>query len=705
MCYTLSPKSSSATYWEGDYTFILEGIEKNLSKSIYNVNLNSRQKNLYFNSSTDLEINLKDKKPNITNNRLSIYNKLYNLELFNLSFEIGKLVEPNVDLYGAKFETIKKSETKTTNAMFFAGKSTTSQIVGTKINTQYGSNTSYSLFLLNKKDVKENNQIIGMNFSKPIHKFSLLQGEYYLDNKDKWGLLLKNSIDYKKIILQTEYSIIDNVPAFELFSIYKTKTSNTELEYSIINQEILWKLNGIFETKNLRTGGGISTKKNKSSLAQETLSYNGYAKYKWMFLEKITPSILYNHSYNHTSVLLESKNINDCISFGINYFDLKSRLSISTQIGVEKAKQQTKNSIKKELTFERSIGLRYEYREFKPWVNFKLRTTEDKMNTPYQKESNYISYGISRNITRNLTLSYNCYQTGYKSEASRERINNNRINKYLTLDYRLPKLPITLMTRLSWINNNKPTSFLSITYRNNNKKDTFVKYQDNEIKYTRERPIKFGTLTENIAYLSKEFPNQDELFHLGKIIIMIFKDNAEENVPIKGIKVKLNKTEIITNEDGKASFIDIPPGTYTFSIDLSEIPIGFTCKTKVEPIIKIKEGEDIYLNFPIVQTGKISGGVFIDKNRNGRWDEKEKGAGDILIYANDIPNYTSFSGKYKVQNIIPGIVKVKIELNSIPENFEVTTQNSVEVNLLPKQEIKNINFGIAEIEPEIEFEE
>lgn len=703
MVAALYPKSSSAIYGEGDYTFKLESVEKNL-KSIYNVNLNGRQKNLYFNSSADLEINLKDKKPNITNNYLSIYNKMYKLELFDTSVKIGQLVEPYLDLYGAKFETTQKSQDKTNKVMFFAGKS----VVGTKISTQYGTNSSYALFLLNR----ENRQITGVNFSKSIHKFFLLQGEYYLDNFDKWGLLLKNSINCKYTTLQTEYSIRDNEGAFNfnLFSVYKTNLSNTEVEYSTINQNTLGKLKSDFKTKNFHTGGDISMKKSNgklSPLAQKILSYSGYAGYNRRFLEKISSSILYSHSYNYISALGNSKNMYDSISLGISYIDFKSRLSITTEWGSEMAKQQTPKSIKKELSFKRGLGLRYEYQGFRPWVKFNLRTTEEKINSPSSKESTSLSYGISKNINRYLSLSYNCYQTGYKSESLRKKTSNNQINEYLSINYRFPKIPVTLETKISRINKNKPTSFISITYKKKDKEDRFVKYQDEEIKYTRQRPIKVGTVTENMVFMSKELPGQDELLHLGKIIIMVFKDNdfdgnfTEKDTPMKDIKVTLNKTEIHTKEDGKASFIEIPTGSYTFSIDLSELPIGFACKTKAEPIIKIKEGEDIYFNFAIVRSGKINGGVFIDKNRNGIWDEKEKGAENILVYADDTPKYTSPTGKYKFLNIIPGKVDVKIV---VPENFEVTTKKSFTVEMLPNQEITDINFGIAEIEPEIEFE-
>jgi len=709
MVYTLYPKSSLAIYGEGDYSFELEGYEKNISKAIYNLSLNGREKNLYFNSSLNLQIDLKDKKPKITNNNLSIYNKLYNLALFNISFGIGQLVEPALNLYGAKFETLKKSDTKTNKAMFFVGKSANAQLIGTKINIDYGSNTSYALFLLKK----ENNQIVGLNFSRPIYKFSLLEGECYLNNENKWGLLLKDSINRKYTTLGTEYSIINNISMFKLFSMYNTKKLNTEFEYSTTNHNTLWRLKTDFNKNNFRVGAGISEGKsrgNAASFAKQTFSYNGYARYNWRFSEKIAPFILYSHSYYNNISALSMKNIRDDISFGISYFDLKSKLSISPTIGVEMANQQTINSIKKELTFKKRLGIRYEYYGFRPWAEFNFRTTEDKIDPLYQKESSSISYGMSKDITRNLSLSYNCYQTEDITESlSKKRI--NRINKYLTLDYRFPKIPVVLNTRFSLINKEKPTSFISITYKKKDKKDTFVKYQDEEIKYARERAIKLGTLTGNICSISKEFPTQEKLLSLGRIIIMVFKDKdfdgkfAQGDIPIKGIKATLDKAEVVTNEYGKASFIEIPAGTYTFSIEFSGIPLGLACTTKVEPIIRIKPGEDIYLNFPFVTPGEISGGVFIDENRNGIWDEKEKGVEGVLIYANDIPKYTSFTGKYKIKNVIPGKVNVKIEVNSIPENFELTTKECIEIKLLPKQEIKNINFGIAEIEPEIEFEE
>jgi len=704
MTTILYPKSSLAIYGEGNYTFTLEGLEKDLTKASYNVNLYGKQENLYFNSSTDLALNLKDRKLDLTNSWLSIYNKLYNLELFNLSLGISQLVASNLNLYGAKLETMKKSQTKMTKAMFFAGKSSTSPVLGTKINTDYGSNTTHSLFLFNQ----ENNPIVGVNFSKPIHKFSLLQGEYYLDNKNKWGLLLKDAINYKNNTLLTEYSILDKVGTFKLANIYKTKKLNSEVEYSTSNQNTLWRLKNDFKTERFTTGVAISERKTKnefSSLRNQTFSYSGYAGYYWKFLEKIVPSLIYGHSYNYMSVL-SNKTISDSLSLEISYWDIKSQLSITSHIGIEKTKQQGLTSNKKEFTFNRGLGLRYVYHEFRPWVNLNVRTKEEKRENPSSNESTSLSYGISKNITRNLSLSYSCYQTGNQLASPDRKI----ANKQVCLNYRFPKIPLMLNTRFSWINKDKPTSFISIAYKKKDKKDILTKYQDEEINYTRERPIKFGTRTINMISLTKEFPKQENLFHLGRIIIRVFKDEnfdsnftKEKDIPLKEIKVKLGKLEIVTNEEGKASFIDLPPGTYTFSLDTTQIPMGLACKTKFEQVIQIKEGDDIYLNFPLVSGGRISGGVFIDKNRNAIWDETEEGAEDILVYANDIPKYTSSTGKYNFKNITPGIVRVKINIESLPENFELTTKDTIEVKLLPKEEIKNINFGIAEIEPEIEF--
>lgn len=706
MFWTLYPESSLATYGEGDYTLKLDGYEKNLSKASCNINLKARQKNLYFNSSSDLQIDLQDKKPEISNARLSVYNRLYNLSLFNSNAEISQLVEPSLNLFGVKLEHTKKTGPKTNKAMFFIGKSNTSQVVGSKITVEYAPNTSYSLFLLNK----ENTQIMGISLSKPIHKFSLLQGECYLDNQMKYGLLLKNSINYKKNTLQTEYSIINRVSGFKLFDRYQTKKSNTEIEYSTTNQNNLWRLKGNFKNKGFNAGGAISKRKGKaeiSSFSSDTFSYNGYAGYNWKVLERIIPSITYSHSYSNTSGLY-GKNILDSICVRGDYSDFKTKLSISTKLEVGMEKQRSQNSIKKELTFRRGIKIGYAYYGFKPWIDYDLSASDDKVQSVSPIESTSLSYGISKNVTRHLSLSYTCYHgenSGSRGEGTERR------QRFITMDYRFPKLPITLMTKVSWINKDKPASFVSIAYKKGKEKDTLIKYQNEEIEYTRERPVKFGTTSLDMVAITKEFPQQNELSRLGKIKIMVFKDEdadgkfTEKDIPIKGVKMKLIKAEIITNEDGEACFIDIPSGTYTFAMDANVIPVGFACPTNLEQIFKIEGGQDIYLDFPVIRSGKISGAVFIDKNRNGKWDENEKGAEDILILANAVPKYTSFNGKYRFTNIIPGIIKVKVDVKSLPENFEMTTKDSFEVKLLPNEEIRDINFGVAEIEPEIEFEE
>lgn len=734
----LFPQYSLAIYGVGDYSLNVEYFEKKLQKLLYTLNLEGKQNTQYFNLSTTIDIDIQNKKQNLLNKQLSIYNKLYNLELGDISLGMNQLIEPNLNLVGMKFTMRKKSNDIPT---FFIGKSSTGNITGMKTNRDFGTKSSHSLFLFNKSGI-ENKQVVGGEFKTYIQNFSLLTGEYFLDSKDNKGFFINNLFKYKKLTCETEYSNINRITTsklkntyerkrmilsseyskinggygLKLSSSYKTKKGVIEGEYSIVNHANAWRLSKSYKSNNFWAGGSINKKQagyyneikraNVTTLpSKQTFQYTAYAGYGSNFLQKFPTSISYHHSF--IKIPEDSyKDINDAIYYKIGYFDIKSQISMSASLGVELATKQKNKTQSSKFLFKRGLRLSYPYYGFKPYVDYNLTTTRDTLLPTPSEETTYLSYGVSKNITTDLSASFN---------SSHKTISNNTYKptkeKSLTINYRFPNFPITLMTKSSWLNDETPKWNVSVTYKKEHRKDTF-KYKDEITTYTTENQIKFGEYPKDIVSISKEVPSMDELLLLGSIKIRIFKDtdldgvfSEGKDIPLKDINVKLDKTMTLTDPQGKAEFIEIPSGTYTLSLDLSALPINLVCKTPIQQEIKIQPGEDIQLNFPIIPTAKaIEGVVFIDKNKDGIFNENEKGAEDVVVYANEKPTYTNQNGRYRFKNIMPGTVTVRVDVKSLPENFYLTTKESLQLNILPNQKIDNINFGIVEKEQEIEFD-
>jgi YD repeat-containing protein len=93
-----------------------------------------------------------------------------------------------------------------------------------------------------------------------------------------------------------------------------------------------------------------------------------------------------------------------------------------------------------------------------------------------------------------------------------------------------------------------------------------------------------------------------------------------------------------------------------------------------------------------VPTYTISGSVYIDSNRNGVQDAEEsgyKGATISLDFGVDV--VSNSSGEYKFENLNVGGYSVTL---TVPEGYEITTQNTVSTQLAPSS---TVNFGIAVI--------
>lgn len=97
------------------------------------------------------------------------------------------------------------------------------------------------------------------------------------------------------------------------------------------------------------------------------------------------------------------------------------------------------------------------------------------------------------------------------------------------------------------------------------------------------------------------------------------------------------------------------------------------------------------------ETPTVVGRVFLDENRNGRYDSGESGVSGVkLISAQGEIITTDPEGRYSLSilNQAQGNYILKLDLKSLPKNYKITTENPVVVRLsagMPSE----INFGVA----------
>lgn len=178
---------------------------------------------------------------------------------------------------------------------------------------------------------------------------------------------------------------------------------------------------------------------------------------------------------------------------------------------------------------------------------------------------------------------------------------------------------------------------------------------------------------------------------------------------IEGIALCIKNKTATTTTTGQAIFQYLMSGTHTISVDINTVPIEYVCTVSIEQTVVIPPDNGIILlNFPLQLSGRIRGLVFIDKNRNGFPDPDEQGVRDAIIYANNDIAMTSYDGNYRFSGMLSGKYILKLNMVSIIDagysDYELTTKDTIDVELQQGQRVKDINFGIAKREKEIEFE-
>lgn len=196
----------------------------------------------------------------------------------------------------------------------------------------------------------------------------------------------------------------------------------------------------------------------------------------------------------------------------------------------------------------------------------------------------------------------------------------------------------------------------------------------------------------------------------GPISVLVFLDENGNRIFDKGdqgyegIPITLTPPKAYSDKEGKTCFGLISAGKYSISVDLSEVPVDLLCPVNTVQEVNLSEGESVTLSFPLFKAASLEGRVFIDKDRNGLYDEWEQGLSNRFVLANERMMPSEKDGSYQFRNILPGRYKLTLSKETFPDNFELTTPSVIEIELKPGEQREGFDFGLAIKEKEIEFE-
>ena len=197
-------------------------------------------------------------------------------------------------------------------------------------------------------------------------------------------------------------------------------------------------------------------------------------------------------------------------------------------------------------------------------------------------------------------------------------------------------------------------------------------------------------------------------------------DQDEAAAGIENVRVYLDENSnaqydagepnALTNSDGAYAITGLDAGTYTVRVDSTTVPAGYTLTTGNDPHqVTLTAGEDYYKSDfgydddPLdVSIGNY---VWLDQDGEGDQDEAAAGIENVRVYIDENSNsqydggeantLTNSSGVYVISGLPTGTYTVRVDNNTIPAGYTLTTANIPYTAVLntPGQVDNGANFG------------
>ncbi len=187
----------------------------------------------------------------------------------------------------------------------------------------------------------------------------------------------------------------------------------------------------------------------------------------------------------------------------------------------------------------------------------------------------------------------------------------------------------------------------------------------------------------------------------GEIIGRVFIDengNGEwdkyEKV-LPNILVSIPKENVVrTDLNGFYIMEEVSPGRKTIELDEIDLPIELTARDGFKRNVNVGTRQIHEVDFALVEYVAIRGRVFVDENANGIYDIGEEGIEGINIALG--PQYrvttTDENGKYGFEYLTPGVYTIELNPANIPLEYKLISDNKMEVELLPREEVSDADF-------------
>ncbi len=362
--------------------------------------------------------------------------------------------------------------------------------------------------------------------------------------------------------------------------------------------------------------------------------------------------------------------------------------------------------------------VRYQYRDFNPYVRYRRINYSDDISREIESIQNIITLGIRQNFMKTsfAYLEGEMDQKEYRTSGKESRLTGKiGVNYYLSEnlscwgeavyyklkdkeeDSRRDKIEgaFGLSAQLPW----NIQLYGDIRYDKilNPQRDMF-KSQGLQANLRLTKRLDWGR-REKIAGLR---PGIETRGH-GRVEGVVFNDinrNGIQDIGEEGIKdvsIRLQDGSFVkTDEKGFYQFPRVEVGGHLVTLDVRRIPADYSVISPEKVKIEVKLRETVKVNFQLIASGRIEGRIINDANANGKFDSEEKGISDVLVLLEpgDNNTYTDEDGKFIFENILPGDYLLKLDPVTLPEDSIFTSPSELKFQVPVGGDLREMNVLI-----------
>lgn len=166
--------------------------------------------------------------------------------------------------------------------------------------------------------------------------------------------------------------------------------------------------------------------------------------------------------------------------------------------------------------------------------------------------------------------------------------------------------------------------------------------------------------------------------------------------PVPHVVVRLGEYAAATGPDGRYQFHNLPPGSYDLFVDDVRLSADYAWDGRRQRVDTARpDRREIVMR--VAPLGTITGRVFVDRNRNERFDDGEELAGVVVSLNGARATASDARGVYGFYNLQPGSYVIEVEAAAIgPELRAIHPVH--DVTLDAERPIAGLDFIVAEVD-------